>query len=49
MRITKGQLARIIKEEVARALLEAEVINADSGEVLTLPRASRVNTSMARS
>jgi hypothetical protein len=37
MRITKGQLARIIKEEVARALLEAEVINADSGEVLKLP------------
>lgn len=37
MRITKGQLSRIIKEEVARALLEAEVINADSGEVLTLP------------
>jgi hypothetical protein len=38
MKITRSALARIIKEEVARALQEAmEVINADSGEVLTLP------------
>ena len=36
MRITQRQLKRIIKEEVARALLEADVINADTGEVLTL-------------
>ena len=37
MRITEKKLKQIIKEEVARALLEAEVINADSGEILTLP------------
>ena len=36
MRITQGQLKRIMKEEVARALLEADVINADTGEVITL-------------
>jgi hypothetical protein len=37
MKITRSALARIIKEEVARALQEAmEVVNADSGEILTV-------------
>lgn len=35
-RITKAQLQRIIKEEVSRVIKEMEIINADSGEVLTV-------------
>lgn len=37
MRITKGLLSRIVREEVAQAIREAmEIVNADSGEVLTV-------------
>jgi hypothetical protein len=35
-RVTKAQLQRIIKEEISRVIKEMEIINADSGEVLTV-------------
>ena len=34
--VTKGQLQRIIKEEVARVIKEMEIVNFDSGELLTV-------------
>ena len=36
MRITQGQLKRIIKEEIARIIKEMEIVNFDSGELLTV-------------
>jgi len=36
MRITRGQLKKIIAEEVSHVISEMEIINADSGEILTV-------------
>jgi len=36
MSVTKGQLQRIIKEEVDRVIKEMEIVNFDSGELLTV-------------
>lgn len=38
MRISTGQLRKIIAEEVKRALTEMEIVNADSGEILTVDK-----------
>jgi hypothetical protein len=36
MRISKGQLKKIISEEIKRAIKEMEIVNADSGEILSV-------------
>lgn len=36
MRISKDRLTKIIKEEVSRVISELEIVNADSGEILTV-------------
>ena len=38
MKLTAGQLKKIIKEEVNRVLGEMEIVNADSGEILTVEK-----------
>lgn len=36
MRISKDRLAKIIKEEAARVIFEMEIVNAETGELITL-------------
>jgi hypothetical protein len=38
MKLTAGRLKKIIKEEVNRVLGEMEIVNADSGEILTVEK-----------